>query len=65
MTDELANAYDMDEYFQSYDEDREYHRAMETDEIDWEDCGYEISDPKHPNFYDTFVDLADMPDIEF
>ena len=53
-------------YDPAYDEfDREYDRYIETGEIatiadySLEDWPYEISDPKHPNYYDTYSEIAD------
>lgn len=58
----LAN---FDEDFQSYDPDREYHRAMETEDIDWEEFAKEISDPDIFDFPVSLYDIENEEDIPF
>jgi hypothetical protein len=47
------------------DNDIAYERSLETEDIDWESMAYEMNDPKHPNYHETFSDLADLEDIPF
>ena len=51
------------------DSDREYDRYLETGEIatiadydNWTIDAYEINDPKHPNYHDTYSEIADSYD---
>ena len=70
----MPEMYDEDrEYIDSIiDEDIPYHAWLETGQIatiadydETDDWPYEINDPKHPHYHETFSDISDLADIPF